>query len=78
MVNLCANFYQSDKSFTVGDNSVILVQMITQKVLGGSCLKKNGNYGSMNKRFLKVVIMASGGALLGALLGYIGQCAGST
>jgi len=32
----------------------------------------------MNKRFLKVVIMASGGALLGALLGYIGQCAGST
>jgi len=32
----------------------------------------------MNKRFLKIIIMTSGGALLGALLGYLGQCAGST
>ncbi|MDX2479910.1 MAG: DUF6132 family protein [Desulfuromusa sp.] len=32
----------------------------------------------MKKRLLKVVIFISAGALLGALLGYLGQCAGST
>ncbi|MDA3903850.1 MAG: DUF6132 family protein [Desulfuromusa sp.] len=32
----------------------------------------------MKKRLLKLVVMTSAGALLGALLGYLGQCAGST
>lgn len=32
----------------------------------------------MKKRVLKIVITTSAGALLGALLGYLGQCAGST
>ena len=30
------------------------------------------------KRFLKAIIFASIGSLAGALLGYLGQCAGST
>lgn len=30
------------------------------------------------KRVLKVVILASIGTLAGALLGYLGQCAGNT
>jgi hypothetical protein len=45
-----------------------------------ACLyqKRAGIFASMKKYILKVIIMTSGGALLGALLGYLGQCAGST
>ena len=32
----------------------------------------------MEKRFLKIVIVTSAGTLLGTLLGYLGQCVGST
>ncbi|WP_394708351.1 DUF6132 family protein [uncultured Desulfuromusa sp.] len=32
----------------------------------------------MDQRFLKIVLFTSIGAFLGALLGYLGQCVGST
>ena len=32
----------------------------------------------MKKRLLKIFILTTGGGLLGLLLGYLGQCAGST
>ena len=32
----------------------------------------------MKKQFLKIVLFAGVGIVFGALLGYVGQCAGST
>jgi hypothetical protein len=32
----------------------------------------------MKNRAVKILVMSSGGVVLGFLLGYLGQCAGST